>query len=84
MNIAKYVKRKLKKIIATIRRIFLLKNRDFTIISNNCWGGHVYRYFNLPYQSPTVGLFIVSKDYIKLLKNFVFYMETPITFIEPL
>ena len=34
-----------------------LKNRDFTIISNNCWGGTVYEAHNLQKQSPTVGLF---------------------------
>lgn len=34
-----------------------LNRCDFSIISNNCWGGSVYRYFGLPYQSPTAGLF---------------------------
>ena len=46
-----------------------LKNTLFTIISNNCYAGWVYRYFNLPYYTPTVGLFIMTDDYIKLLNN---------------
>ncbi|WP_113846262.1 DUF1919 domain-containing protein [Enterococcus durans] len=25
------------------------------IISNNCWGGHVYRYFGMKYLSPAIG-----------------------------
>lgn len=27
------------KLLQWFRRTFILKNRDFTIISNNCWGG---------------------------------------------
>lgn len=34
-----------------------LTRSDFSIISNNCWAGTVYRYFGLPYQSPTAGLY---------------------------
>lgn len=29
----------LNKVIKWYRREILLKNKDFTIISNNCWGG---------------------------------------------
>lgn len=32
-----------------------LKNKDFTIISNNCWGGLTYEEYGLPKMSPTVG-----------------------------
>lgn len=34
-----------------------LTHTDFTIISNNCWGGTVYEAHNLPKESPTVGMF---------------------------
>ena len=34
-----------------------LNNTDFSIISNNCWGGSVYRHYGIPYLSPTVGLY---------------------------
>lgn len=45
-----------RNLFADIRRKGL-ENTDFTIISNNCWGGMVYESYNLPKQSPTVGLF---------------------------
>lgn len=51
------------KILATSRRA-KLTNTDFSIISNNCWGGHVYRRYGLPYTSPTVGMYFFSEDYI--------------------
>ncbi len=50
------------------RRLFL-KNTDFSIISNNCWGGFVYQHFGLEYRTPFIGLFINTPCYIKLLKN---------------
>lgn len=48
-----------------------IKNKDFTIISNNCWGGYVYRYYGLEYNSPTIGGYFFSEDYIKFLKNLI-------------
>ena len=43
-----------------------LDNKDFTIISNNCWGGMIYESYGMQKLSPTVGLFFMSEDYIKL------------------
>lgn len=47
-----------------------LRQTDFSIISNNCWGTFIYKKFNLSYQSPFVNLFIFSDDYLRLLHNF--------------
>lgn len=57
-------------------------NDRFTIISNNCWGGHVYRYFRIPYLSPTVGLYMFSEDYIKFVYNLKHYTSSPLSFIS--
>lgn len=59
-----------------------LKNRNFTIVSNNCWGGYVYQEFGLRYNTPFIGLFIYAEDYIKLLKNFRYYMNQELKFID--
>ena len=58
-----------------------IKNKRFTIISNNCWGGHVYRYFRLPYDSPTIGLYFFAEDYVKFVHNLKEYLNTDIKFI---
>ena len=60
-----------------------LKYKDFTIISNNCWGGFVYQHFELPYASPFVGLFLFAPDYIKMLKKLDYYLDLPLKFINP-
>jgi uncharacterized protein (DUF1919 family) len=66
---------------AAIRRRFL-KNKSFSIISDNCWGGFVYQYFNLDFKSPFIGLFIFSNDYIRLVKNLRTYLSYPLEFID--
>lgn len=58
--------------------------KPFTIISNNCWGGYIYRLFNMEYQSPTVGLFIMPDDYLKFINNLEYYInDCKLSFIEP-
>ena len=51
-----------------------LKSTDFTIISNNCWGGMIYESYNLPKESPTVGMFFMAKDYIEFLSDLKGYI----------
>lgn len=59
-----------------------LTNKDFTIISNNCWGGHVYQDLDLEYLTPFVGLYFHLPCYLKLLKNFEHYMNQQLTFTD--
>ena len=69
---------KLKKFLIKARAPFLrmgLKNRDYTIISNNCWGGVKSRNFGLPYNSPTCGLFFFSKEYLKFCSDLKLYIS---------
>lgn len=58
-----------------------LNNTDFSIISNNCWGGSVYRHYGIPYLSPTVGLYIWPTDYVKFCSNLKSYMSKSLEFI---
>lgn len=80
-RIKRLLKKKLIKITAPIRRK-KLKSTDFTIISNNCWAGDVYRYLGLPYQTPTVGMYFFSKEYIRLLSNIEYYFSLPLQQME--
>lgn len=61
-----------------------LLNKEFTIISNNCWGGTVYEAYNLQKQSPTVGMFFMADDYIKFISNLEEYLQAELQFINPL
>jgi uncharacterized protein (DUF1919 family) len=57
-----------------------VKNKNFTIISNNCWAGAVYEDLQMEYKTPTIGLFFYAPCYIKFLKNFNHYIKQPLTF----
>lgn len=59
-----------------------LKNKDFTIISNNCWGGFIYQIFNLKYNTPTIGLFFFADDYVEFCRNIKYYLSKEIIFIQ--
>ncbi|MBS5938618.1 DUF1919 domain-containing protein [Clostridium sp.] len=59
-----------------------LKDENFTIVSNNCLGGYIYQYYNIEYRTPTLGLFMLAKDYIKFLTDIKGYLSTELEFIN--
>ncbi|SFJ38905.1 Uncharacterized protein, DUF1919 family [Terrisporobacter glycolicus] len=59
-----------------------IKNKNITIISNNCWGGIFYRNNNLEYCSPTLGMFFMADEYIKFIYEMKKYIESEIQFIS--
>lgn len=92
----KYTKRKIKRLWLTIksryenrnfsfRRLFdklFIRNKTFSVISNNCWAGRLYQYLDMPYLSPTAGLYFFAPDYIKFVSDLKRYLETPLEFID--
>lgn len=66
----------------SIRRI-KLKNKNFTIISNNCWGGTIYESYGIVKKSPTIGMFIMPEDYLIFIANLEYYLTLPLEFIKP-
>ena len=73
MNRALFRKRRNKKLV----------NKEFTIISNNCWGGMIYESYGLMKNSPTAGLFFMADDYIKFVSDLHGYTSKELTFIDP-
>ncbi|MBQ2724511.1 MAG: DUF1919 domain-containing protein [Clostridia bacterium] len=88
----KYIRRKIKKLKKWIterpyyiRRYFdrkLIRRRDFTIISNNCWAGRCYQYLDMPYLSPTVGLYFFAEDYLRFVSDLRYYLSLELEFIS--
>lgn len=60
-----------------------LADKQFSVISNNCWGGFVYQYYDMPYLSPFAGLFIFAEDYIRFLNDLKGYLREELVFIDP-
>ena len=52
-----------------------LKNENFTIISNNCIAGVLYKDLNKKFNSPTINLYFSHNDYIKYCQNLNYYIN---------
>lgn len=59
-----------------------LTNLDFTIISNNCWGGLTYEEYGLRKNSPTVGGYIFPVDFLRFVANLREYLSKPLQLIS--
>ena len=59
-----------------------LSDTSFSIISNNCWAGIVYQYYDLPYQSPTIGLYFFADDYVRFVSDLKHYCDCELSFIQ--
>jgi len=57
-----------------------LAGRDFSIISNNCWGAHVYQALNRQFSTPFIDLFISPTSYLRLLSEFPQCLSLPLIF----
>lgn len=77
------IRERLNPLFAPIRKRKIKNPETLTILSNNCWGGHVYRYFGIPYNSPTVGMYFYAEDYIKFLSNLEHYLGVDMIMISP-
>jgi len=58
-----------------------LKNKEFTLICNNCYSGHMYQTLKRPYNTPTVGLYFFAEDYIKFVKKLDIYINEELSFV---
>lgn len=66
-----------------IRKIEQLVGNDVSIISSNCFAGRIMQDMGMQYNTPTLGLYFWTSDYIEFLKNIRFYLtEAKITFVE--
>jgi len=78
--IAKYVKNrayaKVKQDIKSIQDI------EFCIISSNCIGSKIYQILNLPYNTPTVGLFLYASCFVKFAADLSTYLEKELIFTD--
>jgi uncharacterized protein (DUF1919 family) len=54
----------------------------FTLVSNNCWGAHVYQALGVPYATPFVGLFIPPADYLELMARFDELIGAELSFVR--
>ena len=77
------LREKINPFFAPYRRKRIIPgNENFTIISNDCWAGHVYRYFGIPYNTPTIGTGFFADDYIKFVSSLEKYLNEELIMID--
>ena len=59
---------------------YFVGDAKFTIVSNNCWGAHIYQALRMEYQTPFVGLFVPPKSYLDLLRRFDYFIRADLSF----
>ena len=67
-------------IVETLDAQQKLTNKNFSLISDNCWGGLVYSWLGIQFQSPFINLIVENDDYLKLLGNLEYYLTSELTF----
>lgn len=76
-------KRELRLREHLIPKISEIINNNTTIISNNCFAGRIMQDLGIKYNSPTLGLYIWTPDYIEFVSNLHYYLtEAKLTFVK--
>lgn len=59
-----------------------LKNKNFSIVSDDCWAGFVYKQLGLEYNTPFMWMFFRNRDYLKLIGDLPLYLNSKLEFVE--
>ncbi|MEK3772591.1 DUF1919 domain-containing protein [Paenibacillus sp. FSL R5-0887] len=59
-----------------------LENNDFSLISDDCWGGFLYKQLGLSYNTPFMWMYIRNNDYLKLISDIPYYLNQKLKFIS--
>lgn len=59
----------------------LIKN-PVTIITDDCWGGMVYHYLDLPFTSPLVNTHWDKDEYARFIEEPSFYLQSELTMVR--
>lgn len=69
INLLKNLRFNLRDIFINSKLIKLNKNETFSLISSDCTGGSISHDFHMRFNSPTVNMFFLAKDFLKFIKE---------------
>lgn len=55
---------------------------DISILASNCIGGEIYHDLGLPFNSPTINLWMHQNDFLEFIKNLDFYLAEKLIFVD--
>lgn len=59
-----------------------LEEREFTVLSNDCWGQALYEGYGLPLQTPLIGSGMYADCFIRFLGDIEGYLRSPLRFVR--
>ena len=59
-----------------------LEEREFTVLSNDCWGQALYEGYGLPLQTPLAGSGMYADCFIRFLSDIEGYLRSPLRFVR--
>lgn len=62
------------------KKYVYLKEKGLSILSRNCWGGLCYHYLGLEFQSPTINMFFLPREFNRFIGNLEYYLSLPVKF----
>lgn len=58
-----------------------LEHREFTVLSNDCWGQALYEGYGLPCQTPFSGAGMYADCFLRFLGDIESYLRSPLQFV---
>jgi uncharacterized protein (DUF1919 family) len=77
-GVARRLQTAAKRAVLAVR----LRRLNFSIVSNNCWGGHIHQIIGDEYRSPFVGLYLAPECYLNMLQDFQATVRRPLKFAK--
>jgi len=59
-----------------------IKNHDFTILCNTCIGGRLYNLLGMRFDTPTINLWMSTKDFCKFCSDIQKYKDPSFVFVQ--
>ena len=64
------------------KRYASLRENPVAILSNDCWGGLVYRELDLPFTSPLINIAWPRESFCEFIKDPLFYLRKPLHMVR--
>lgn len=68
--------------LCLMRKKYMLQNKTFTMLTENCLAGVIYHDFKMQFRTPLINGEFSTQDYIKFLQRPQFYMKQDLVFVS--
>lgn len=76
------VKKLRKRYMSKLQSEYKMPSENISVIASNCIGGEIYHDLGMPFQSPTINLWMTQKHFMKLISDMSYYFEQQLRFVH--